>query len=80
VVDGLRALGAEIEATEDGFVVAGGAGLRGGTIDSAGDHRLAMPGAVAGIASRDGVDVTGFEAAGVSYPGFADDLRELVGA
>ena len=80
VVDGLRGLGAEIEATDDGFVVTGSAGLRGGTIDSAGDHRLAMLGAIAGLASRDGVDVTGFEAAGVSYPGFADDLRELAGA
>jgi 3-phosphoshikimate 1-carboxyvinyltransferase len=39
-----------------------------------------MLGAVAGLASRDGVDVTGFEAAGVSYPRFAADLRELAGA
>ena len=39
-----------------------------------------MLGAVAGLASREGVDVTGFEAAAVSYPGSADDLRELAGA
>ena len=39
-----------------------------------------MLGAIAGLASRDGVEVAGFEAAGVSYPGFADDLRELGGA
>ncbi len=77
VVDGLRGLGAEIEATEDGFVVTGGGGLGGGAIDSAGDHRLAMLGAVAGLASREGVAVGGFGAAGVSYPGFEEDLALL---
>jgi 3-phosphoshikimate 1-carboxyvinyltransferase len=77
VVDGLRGLGAEIEATEDGFVVAGGDGLRGGSLDAHGDHRLAMLGAVAGLASAEGVEVGGFEAAEVSYPGFAADLGSL---
>jgi 3-phosphoshikimate 1-carboxyvinyltransferase len=78
VVDGLRGLGAQIEATPDGFVVAGSpAGLRGGTLDAHGDHRLAMLGAVAGLASHDGVEVRGFEAAAVSYPRFADDLGAL---
>ena len=69
VVEGLRGLGAEIEATEDGFAVRGTGGLRGGTIDARGDHRLAMLGAVAGLASREGVEVVGMEAAAVSYPG-----------
>jgi 3-phosphoshikimate 1-carboxyvinyltransferase len=78
VVDGLNALGGDLEATEDGFVVRGTGGLRGGTISSHGDHRLAMLGAVAGIASREGVTVEGMEAAAVSYPGFGDDLARLV--
>ena len=77
VVDGLRNLGAEIEARSDGFAVQGTGELRGGTIDSAADHRLAMLGAVAGLASRDGVEVRGFEAADVSYPGFLNDLRSV---
>ncbi len=79
VVDGLRGLGATIEATSDGFVVtgAGGRGLRGGVIDAHGDHRMAMLGAVAGLASREGVEVVGMEAAAVSYPGFAEDLARL---
>ncbi len=77
VVGGLAGLGAQIEATDDGFVVAGGRGLRGGRIDSHGDHRLAMLGAVAGLASQEGVEVAGFEAAGISYPGFEADLRAL---
>lgn len=80
VVDGLRGLGADIEATEDGFAVRGTGGLDGGVIASHGDHRLAMLGAVAGLASRNGVEVDGMEAAAVSYPGFVDDLEALVDA
>jgi 3-phosphoshikimate 1-carboxyvinyltransferase len=79
VVDGLRGLGADIEATDDGFAVRGGGGLRGGTLHTHGDHRLAMLGAVAGLASRDGVEVVGMEAAAVSYPGFTADLAALTG-
>jgi 3-phosphoshikimate 1-carboxyvinyltransferase len=80
VVEGLRGLGADIEETDDGFVVRGdGSPLRGGTIDSRGDHRLAMLGAVAGLASQEGVEVLDMEAAGVSYPGFEQDLAALLG-
>jgi 3-phosphoshikimate 1-carboxyvinyltransferase len=79
VVDGLRGLGAEIEATPDGFVVHGdGSPLRGGAIDAMGDHRMAMLGAVAGLASVEGVEVSGMDAAAVSYPGFERDLGALV--
>jgi 3-phosphoshikimate 1-carboxyvinyltransferase len=77
VVEGLRGLGAEIEATEDGFAVRGSGGLRGGVIDAHGDHRMAMLGAVAGLASREGVEVVGIEAAAVSYPEFVEDLARL---
>jgi len=79
VVEGLQGLGAEIEATEDGFAVEGTGGLRGGSLDAHGDHRLAMLGAVAGLASDEGVEVRGFDAAAVSYPGFEADLRGLAG-
>ncbi|HEY4778594.1 MAG TPA: 3-phosphoshikimate 1-carboxyvinyltransferase, partial [Solirubrobacterales bacterium] len=65
-------------ATDDGMVVTGSGGLRGGAIESHGDHRIAMLGAVAGLASRDGVEVVGMDAAAVSYPGFAEDLAGLV--
>jgi 3-phosphoshikimate 1-carboxyvinyltransferase len=78
VVDGLRALGAHIRATEDGFVVKGvPARLRGGTLDARGDHRIAMLGAVAGLASRAGVEVKGAESVAVSFPGFFDLLDSL---
>ena len=79
VVEGLAGLGAEIEARPDGFAVRGSRGLRGGTIDARGDHRLAMLGAIAGLASREGVEVTGFDAVAVSYPRFERDLRSLIG-
>ena len=79
VVDGLRALGADIDATPDGFIVRGdGLPLRGGTINANGDHRMAMLGAVAGLASLEGVEVVGMDAAAVSYPGFEQDLRSLM--
>jgi 3-phosphoshikimate 1-carboxyvinyltransferase len=79
VVDGLRGLGADIEATSDGFAVRGTGDLRGGVLHAHGDHRLAMLGAVAGLASREGVEVVGMEAAAVSYPGFEADLAALTG-
>jgi 3-phosphoshikimate 1-carboxyvinyltransferase len=78
VVEGLRGLGASIEATEDGFAVTGTGGLRGGRMSSHGDHRLAMLAAVAGLASREGVEVDGMEAAQVSYPRFLDDVARLM--
>jgi 3-phosphoshikimate 1-carboxyvinyltransferase len=77
VVDGLRGLGGQIEALSDGFVVTGTGRLRGGVLDARGDHRLALLGAVAGLASEHGVEVVGMEAADVSYPGFAEDLSGL---
>ena len=80
VVDGLRALGGRVEAVDDGFVVTGSGGLEGGTINAAGDHRIAMLGAVAGLASHSGVAVEGMEAAAISYPGFESDLGSLLGS
>jgi 3-phosphoshikimate 1-carboxyvinyltransferase len=77
VTDALRALGGRVEATEDGMVVEGTGGLRGGAIDSHGDHRIAMLGAIAGAASSDGVEVGNMAAAEVSYPGFEIDLHSL---
>jgi 3-phosphoshikimate 1-carboxyvinyltransferase len=77
VVDGLNGLGGDLEATDDGFVVRGTGGLKGGTIHSHGDHRLAMLGAIAGLASDEGVEVVGMEAADVSYPTFREDVAAL---
>jgi 3-phosphoshikimate 1-carboxyvinyltransferase len=78
VVEALGGIGAEIEATDDGFAVRGAGGLRGGSLDARGDHRMAMLGAVAGLASREGVEVVGMEAAAVSYPRFEGDMASLL--
>lgn len=78
--EALAALGATVEAREDGMRIEGGGGLRGGTIESHGDHRIAMLGAIAGLASREGVEVEGMDAAAISYPGFESDLASLLGS
>ena len=77
-VDALRALGAHIQATEDGFAVRGvPARLRGAHVESRADHRIAMLGAVAGLASREGVHVEGPECVAVSFPGFFEVVETL---
>ena len=66
------------KAQPDGFEVTGvPTRPRGGRVDARGDHRIAMLGAVAGVASREGVEVEGFESVGVSFPGFHDLLEQL---
>jgi len=73
----LTALGASVETSEDGMRIEGTGGLEGGAIESHGDHRIAMLGAIAGLASRRGVEVSGMEAAAISYPAFEADLASL---
>ena len=51
--------------------------LRGGVVDARGDHRLAMLGAVVGVASREGVELRDAEAAAVSFPGFFEVLDQV---
>lgn len=78
LVDELRRIGGRIRATSDGFRVKGvPARLRGGIVDTHGDHRLAMLGAVAGVASREGVALRGADAVAVSFPGFFDVLEQV---
>jgi len=78
VSEALAALGANVEKSDDGMRIEGTDGLRGGQVDSHGDHRIAMLGAIAGLASREGVEVEGMDAAAVSYPGFEADLQALL--
>jgi 3-phosphoshikimate 1-carboxyvinyltransferase len=78
VVDGLRAIGARARAFPDGFRVTGvPARPRGGRVEARGDHRIAMLGAVAGLASREGVEIVDADSVAVSFPGFYDLLGEL---
>jgi 3-phosphoshikimate 1-carboxyvinyltransferase len=78
VADALRAVGARIRTHEDGWTITGvPQRLRGGRVDSRGDHRIAMLGAIAGLASREGVEIQGAEAAAISFPGFYDLLDSV---
>jgi 3-phosphoshikimate 1-carboxyvinyltransferase len=78
IVEELRRLGGHVRATPDGFRVRGvPARLRGGVLDARGDHRLAMVGAVAGLSSREGVELRGAEAVETSFPGFFGLLGQL---
>ena len=78
VVEQLRRIGGHIRATRDGFRIKGvPARLRGGVVNSHGDHRLAMLGAIAGVASIEGVELRGAEAAAVSFPGFFEVLEQI---
>ncbi len=78
VAEALNGLGGKVEPTADGMRILGGGGLRGGSAFSHGDHRVAMLGAIAGLASAQGVEVEGMEAAAVSYPRFEADLATLL--
>jgi 3-phosphoshikimate 1-carboxyvinyltransferase len=76
IAGGIRALGGDADVEGDDLVIEGG-GLRGGTVSSLGDHRMAMAFAVAGIAASAPVTVEGLEAAEVSFPGFSRALAML---
>jgi 3-phosphoshikimate 1-carboxyvinyltransferase len=78
VAEELKRIGGHIRATPDGFRIKGvPARLRGGIVDARGDHRLAMLGAVAGVASREGVELRGADAVGTSFPGFFEVLAQV---
>jgi 3-phosphoshikimate 1-carboxyvinyltransferase len=78
VTNALRALGVRIRASDDGFGVRGVPSRpNGGRMSSEGDHRIAMLGAVAGLVSREGVDVGDADAAAISFPGFFDILESV---
>ncbi len=75
VTDGLQAFGARIHSRDDGWTITGvPMRLRGGRMDARGDHRIAMLAAVAGLASREGVEIDGADTAAISFPGFYDVL------
>jgi len=73
----LRLLGAEVEEREDGFWVRGRNRLLGSTVDSYGDHRIAMAMGIAGMVAEGSKTVTGAEAVDISYPAFWETLRRF---
>lgn len=78
VAQNLRAMGAEVETFEDGMQIPGGQKLRGGEVDSAGDHRIAMAFAVAALGAEGETRISGADAARISYPEFFTALERVV--
>ena len=76
MAEGLRQLGATVDETEDGAVVHG-ANLGGGTVNSHGDHRVAMAFAVAGTIAKWPVQIGDTDAVATSFPGFVECLKGL---
>jgi len=77
VVEELCKLGARIEAWEDGFIVEGPTALAGGSVDSHGDHRLAMALAIAGLIAQEEVTVRKAGCIADSFPDFITQMRSL---
>ncbi|OMP65857.1 3-phosphoshikimate 1-carboxyvinyltransferase [Domibacillus epiphyticus] len=78
VVDELKKLGADIEATDDGMIIRGKSKLHGGSVSSHGDHRIGMVMAIASLISDGEVELEDPEAIAVSYPEFFEHLHQLV--
>lgn len=79
MTDNLRALGCQIEPTEDGMIIQGGRPLRGAVIDSHKDHRIAMSFAVASFLTDGPVTIRDKECVQISFPGFYQELEKLSG-
>jgi len=77
VAKNLRAMGAEVVEFEDGLDVRGGQSLHGATIDSGGDHRIAMAFSVAALRAEGDTLIQGAESAAISFPEFFDLLDQV---
>jgi 3-phosphoshikimate 1-carboxyvinyltransferase len=75
VVENLRRMGVTAEEAPDGFTVAGRQQFRGATVDSFGDHRIAMAFAVAALRAEGETVIENAEAASVSFPSFYELLE-----
>jgi 3-phosphoshikimate 1-carboxyvinyltransferase len=73
----LRAMGAEVEETGDGLIIPGGQSLHGADIHTAGDHRIAMAFAIAGLVANGETRIHEAECADVSFPGFWEALARV---
>ena len=77
MADGLAAMGADITAVDDGWVVKGPRPLEGARVRSHRDHRIAMALAVAGLLADGTTEIEDAECVEISYPGFFDQLESL---
>ena len=75
MAQGLAAVGIAHEVLPDGLRIEGGP-LRGGTVDSGGDHRVAMSFAIAALRATGPLEILDVANVATSYPGFADTARQ----
>ena len=75
----INALGGNVDITDDGLIIHPTGAMHGGTVDSSGDHRIAMAAAVAATRTDGDVIIRGAEAVEKSYPAFFDDYKKLGG-
>jgi 3-phosphoshikimate 1-carboxyvinyltransferase len=78
VATNLRLMGAEVEEFDDGLRVPGNQELHGASLDSFGDHRIAMAFAVAALRARGETEIKGADAAVISFPAFFETLEGLL--
>ena len=78
VVTNLKAMGAHIEATDDGMIIEGGYPLHGAVIDSHLDHRIAMSFAVGALGADGETTIEGADCVKISYPEFYQTLEKLI--
>lgn len=79
MVDNLKAMGADIESTDDGMIIHGGKDLHGAVIDSHKDHRIAMSFAIASLLADGHVTILDKDCVDISFPTFYQDLNRLAG-
>ncbi len=77
ITENLAKMGADIEATDDGFIVRGPTRLRGAEVSTFGDHRIAMALTVAGLMAEGATTLDETSVVNISYPDFFNDLRTL---
>ncbi len=73
----LKAMGADIEPTEDGMIINGGKALHGADIECESDHRIAMSFAIAALSASGTTRILDDKCVGISYPTFFRDLNKL---
>jgi len=78
VAANLRAMGGEVKEFDDGLKIPGGQKLHGASLDSFGDHRIAMAFSVAALRAEGETEIKGANAAVISYPEFFEALESLL--
>lgn len=76
-VEMLRAIGADVEPTDDGCTINGGKMLKGGKVDPKGDHRVMMAAAVASTICSGPIIISGADCYKISYPAFINDMESI---